>query len=236
MIKKIVACFLVVSFTMAITSVSIAENNYIVVPAQKTFVSAESRLKDFAKKAEEARMQSAMYGVGLGLLYVSMGSSFSNSSSGSNTSSMFYGLGAGMTIIGIRSYLFPTELENNYNKIRQMASSNIDERGAREAFSEKSLKQGAEEAQQGRTIASGILVGVGLLSASSGVGLLYAGLGAMSYIMKSDIEKAYDEYVADKEDFIKSQPVTLHVVVPTTTEVESKQVTSEASRELKKGN
>lgn len=181
-----------------------AKDGFVVVPAKKPFTSAESRLKDFAKKAEEGRMQSAMYGVGLGLLYISLGSAYSGSYYGSNYSSIYYGLGAGMTILGVRSYLFPTELENNYNKIRQMTSSTVEERGAREAFAERSLKQGADEAQQGRTISAGILAGVGLLSGSGSVGLIYVGLGAMSYIMKSDIEKAYDEYKADKEDFIKN--------------------------------
>lgn len=143
-------------------------------------------------------------------------------------------LGDGLTLIIIkiltmilRSYLYPTQLESNYSKIRKLASSTVGERAERETFAEKSLKQGAEEAQQGRTIASGILVGVGLLSASSGLGLLYAGIGAMSYIMKSDIEKAYDEYVVDKEDFIKSQPAAQPIIVPSTNEVETKQPTIE---------
>lgn len=202
MVKRMVALFVMFSL---VVSVCFGESSYVVVPAQQPFTSAESWLKDFSKKAEDARIQSAMYGVGLGLLYISLGSSLSGSSSGSSSSSIYYGLGAGMSIIGIKSYLYPTELENNYGKIRQMSASTVEERAAREAFAEKSLKQGAEEAQQGRMIVSGILVGVGLLSGSS-IGLLYAGLGAVSYIIKSEIERGYEEYVVDKEDFIKSQP------------------------------
>lgn len=227
MVKRSLVCVLIGCLLVSMASAGLAESNYVVVPAQKTFVSAESRLKDFAKKAEDSRMQSAMYGVGLGLVYMSLGSAYSSSSYASNYSSVYYGLGAGMAIIGIRSYLYPTQLENNYNKIRQLASVTVGERVEREAFAEKSLKQGAEEAQQGRTIASGILIGVGLLSGSS-FGLLYAGLGAMSYIMRSDIEKAYDEYVVDKEDFIKSQPATRQIVVaPSADATVTNPVTSE---------
>ena len=227
MFKKIISCLLVVGFLIAIAPVGIAESSYVIVPAQKSFVSAESRLKDFAKKAEDSRMQSAMYGVGLGLAYMALGSAYSRSSYSSNYSSVYYGLGGGMAILGIRSYLFPTQLENNYGKIRQLASSTVEERAEREALAEKSLKQGAEEAQQARTLSSGILVGVGLLSGGSGLGMLYAGIGAMSYIIKSDIEKAYDEYVVDKEDYIKSQPAVQPIIVPSTNEVETIQPTGE---------
>jgi hypothetical protein len=182
-----------------------ADGGFVVVPAQKQFASAESRFKEFAKKAEEARMQSAMYGVGLGLLYFSLGSASSSSYYGSKYSSVYYGLGAGLTILGASSFFFPSELENSYNKIKQMPSLTVEERGAREAFAESSLKKGAESAQQGRVIASGLLVGIGLVSGSSGVGLLYCGIGAMSYFMKSDIEKTYEEYMKDKDEFIRAQ-------------------------------
>src|SRR3989344_9406644 len=151
MFKRSLACLLVTCFLVSLASTTLADNNYVVVPAQNPFVSAESRLKDFAKKAEDSRMQTAMYGVGLGLLYMSLGAAYSSSSSlyysSSNYSAVYYGLGAGMAILGVRSYLYPTELENNYAKTRQMQAASVDERAVRESFAEKSLKQGADEAR-----------------------------------------------------------------------------------------
>lgn len=220
MVKKVITSFLLVSFLVSIASMVTAESNYVVVPAQKPFISAESRLKDFAKKAEDARMQSAMYGIGLGVLYIALGSASSKSSyySGTDYSTVYYACGAGMSLLGLRSLLFPTALENNYAEARKMASASIEERAARERFAEDSLRKGADEARQGRMIGSGVIGAFGLATLGS-YGILYVGLAAASYLMKSDIEKAYDEYITDKEDYLKSQPA--QAVVPTTGEVGS---------------
>ncbi len=225
MFKKSIACFLLICFPVLIASASMAENGYVIVSAQKSFLSAESRLKDFAKKAEDSRMQSAMYGMGLGVLYLALGSSGLGSSYGSNYSTVYYGMGIGLSVLGLRSLFYPTELENNYNQARKMPSATVEERAFREKFAEDSLRKGAEEATQGRMIISAVFGIFGLASMNT-YGILYVGLGAMSYLMKSDIEKAYDEYVVDKEEFVKSQPV-LQITQPLTIEAVTEQATSE---------
>jgi hypothetical protein len=220
MFKKFVTCFLVICFLVTTASVGLAESSYVIVPTQKAFVSAESRINDLAKKAEEQRINSGMYGAGLGILYIGLGAAYGKSSYyGTDYSTLYYAFGGGMLLLGLRSLMFPTELENSYISVRKMPSATVEERGAREASAEKSLKKGAEEAAQSRMIVSSIIGGSGLIFMGSSpfYGSLLLGTAALSYFMKSDIEKAFDEYMADKEDFIRSQPAT-PVVVPVTAE------------------
>ena len=54
-------------------------------------------------------MKSGMNGVGLGLIYVLLGSE----------STFFSGLGGGMLILGFRDLMYPTKLENGYSKVRK---------------------------------------------------------------------------------------------------------------------
>jgi len=228
--KKFISTFLTIIIFISICSVVMAEDNYVIVPTHKSFLSAESRLKDIAKKAEEQRMQSGMYGAGLGILYIGLGAAYGKSSYyGTDYSSMYYLLGGGLLLLGARDLIYPTKLENNYSETRKMQASSIEEIGARETFAEKVLKDGADEAAQNKRITATVLGGGGLifLGSSPFYGSLLLGTAALSYFVKSDVEKAYDEYVIDKEDYIKNQRAA-QVVVPGTVEVETKQVSLEA--------
>ncbi|OGC03153.1 hypothetical protein A2276_07060 [candidate division WOR-1 bacterium RIFOXYA12_FULL_43_27] len=210
--------FLMVSFLFSLASVGMAENNYVVVPAQKSFVPAESRLKDLALKAEKQRTESAMYDIGGGALFAGLGSAWSGY--GSNYSGVYYALGGGMLIMGIKNFMYPTKLEQQYLDVKKMSGISIEERGSREAAAEGALKNGAMDATQGRMVSAG-LVGIGgtalLLGSSPLAGSLLVAAAATSYFIKSDTEKVYEEYLVDKEDFIRSQN-TANVSVVTTME------------------
>lgn len=206
MFRQNIIYLLVVSLLISAVSIGAAESNYVVVPAQKTFISAESRLKDLSKKAEEARTQSGIYGVGLGLLYIGLGAAYGKSSYGADYSTIYYALGGGMALMGFYSLMNPTALERDYSNIRSLPAATLEERGARETKAEKVIKSGAEEAEQTRRIVASVM-GVGglvFMGSSPISGVLLLGLAGASYIMKSEIEKAYDEYLADKEEYIKS--------------------------------
>lgn len=205
MFNRFVAGFLVLGFLVSVVPAGFAESSYVVVPSQRTFVSAETRLKEFAKKAENARMLTAMSGIGAGVLYVALGSASSKSYYSTNNSSIYYAMGVGMGILGVSSLMCPTELENSFARIKKMPDVSLDERASRERFAEKTFKNGAEEANRGRVMGAAAISVLGLATMSSGFGVLYVALGAMTYVMKSEIEKGYDEYVSEKEDFLRSQ-------------------------------
>jgi hypothetical protein len=183
------------------------QDGYVVVSAQKPFVSAENRIKVIAKKAEDGRVQSGMYGLGLGLVFVSLGSAASSRDSyyGSNYSSFYYLYGLGSGILGVMNLVTPSEIENSYNQAKTMPAATIAERTERERFSESVLKKTAANARQGRYIGAGVLSALGLATASNGLGLVYLGFGVASLFMPSDLEKNYEEYTADKAEFIRSQ-------------------------------
>lgn len=205
MFNRMVSCFLVFGFLVSISSPGFSELRCVVVPAQKTFVSAETRLKEFVAKDKETRLLTAMCGIGSGLLYIGLGAASSKSYYSTDNSSIYYAMGVGMGLLGVASLIFPTELENNFAKLKMMPDTSIEDRASRERFSEQTFKYGAEETNRGRVLGAAAITGLGIGTISSGIGILFVALGAMTYVVKSEIENGYDEYVSDKEEFLASR-------------------------------
>jgi len=198
-----VACFLV-----SCVSGAWAGDDYIIVPAKKSFVSAETRLKGLAEKAEKSRMESGMYGLGLGALYIGLGSSCSNSYYyGNDYSTPYYIMGGGMMLLGAYSLLFPSELERGYSEVKTMSLSTVEQRASREGFAAQVLYKGAEETAKGRILSSGVLSASGLImwGSSPMLGAIFVGCGITGYFVKSDIERSYEEYEQDKKLFMEGE-------------------------------
>lgn len=191
-----------------------AEGNYIIVPKESKFVGAEERLKGLSVKAKDARIQSGVLDIGLGALYIGLGSSYSNynssyysSSSNSSFASVYYLFGAGAMLLGAYSLIFPTELEKNYQEVKDVSGATILGRQLRETKAEKFLKAGSENAEKTRTITSWCFTGGGVVLATVSpiVGALMAGIGIAGFFMPSDIEKNYAEYVEEKENYLEAK-------------------------------
>ncbi|MFA5183380.1 MAG: hypothetical protein WC405_18875 [Syntrophales bacterium] len=214
MLKKYCIWFLVVCFLSSVVPGVWGEDSFVVVPAQKQFTSAESRIKVLAKKSEEARINSGLSNVGLGALYIGLGATYSQSSyysGASSYSAIYYLLGGGLALLGIKDLVVPTELESDYHNLKAMPAASLAERGEREGVAEKVLVKGAEKAAEGRKNGALILGGAGLVgfTASPLYGAVFIGAAAMSYFTKSEIEKAAEEYQEEKKSFIgESRPTT----------------------------
>ena len=71
-------------------------------------------------------------------------------------------------------------------------------------MSEQCLKDRSTEAKESREKGGLLIAGTGLLfigSSLSYMSLLYAGLGAMSFFSKSEVEREYDNYVQAKANY-----------------------------------
>jgi len=164
------------------------------VSAGQDFLSAETRIGGLALKTENERKSSAIQLAGSGALLTVMGASL-----GSSYGSIFAVEGLVFGMWGATRYFYPEGVENDYLAIKKI--SNQQERFL---MSEQCLKDRSTEAKESREKGGLLIAGTGLLfigSSLSYMSLLYAGLGAMSFFSKSEVEREYDNYVQAKANY-----------------------------------